>query len=152
RGDQLDPFTRCLFSLIGLGEVPLRNRLRIVTGQPEDEHEPKRVLAQINDLALLHYSGFLARRPRCALNLEAMLQDYFQLPIRLQQFQGQWLVLDPANRSRMGGEDGNNQLGVNLVAGERVWDVQSKIRVRMGPLHYFQFTRFLPDFSPVKER
>jgi type VI secretion system protein ImpH len=152
RGDQLDPFTRCLFSFIGLGEVPLRNRLRIVTGKPDDEQTPQRTLAQINDLALLHYSGFLSHRPRCALNLEAMLEDYFQLPIRIQQFQGQWLVLDPSNRSRMGGEDGNNQLGINLVAGERVWDVQSKIRVCMGPLHYFQFTRFLPDYSPVKER
>jgi type VI secretion system protein ImpH len=152
RGDQLDPFTRCLFSFIGLGEVSLRNRLHVVAGRPEDKREPRPPLAQIKDLALLHYSGFLAHRPRCALSLEAMLQDYFQLPIRIQQFLGQWLVLDPANRSRMGGADGNNQLGVNLVAGERVWDVQSKVRVRMGPLHYAQFTRFLPDFSPVRER
>jgi type VI secretion system protein ImpH len=152
RGDQLDPFTHCLFSFIGLGEVPLRNRLRVVTGWPENEREPQRILAGIPDLALLHYSGFLAHRPRCALSLEALLEDYFQLPIRIQQFQGQWLVLDRANQSRMGGAGGNNQLGVNLVAGERVWDVQSKIRVRMGPLRYGQFTEFLPDYSPVAQR
>jgi type VI secretion system protein ImpH len=152
RGDPLDPFTRSLFSFIGLGEAALRNRLHIVSGWPEGEREAPPPLAQIKDLALLHYSGFLVHRPRCAFSLEAMVRDYFQLPIRIQQFQGQWLVLDPANRSRMGGAEGNNQVGVSLVAGERVWDVQSKIRVRMGPLHYVQFTEFLPDFSPVKER
>jgi type VI secretion system protein ImpH len=147
RGDQIDPFTRSLFSFIGLGMPPLRNRLRIVPSTPAEKP-----LASIPDLTLLHYSGFLAHRPRCALSLEAMLQDYSRLPIRVQQFQGQWLVLDPTNQSRMGGVDANNQLGVNLVVGDRVWDVQSKIRVRMGPLRYHQFAEFLPDHSPKPER
>ena len=51
-----------------------------------------------------------------------------------------------------GGEQGNNQLGVTTVLGERVWDTQSKFRVRLGPLRYDQFLDFLPDRSPVPER
>jgi type VI secretion system protein ImpH len=38
------------------------------------------------------------------------------------------------------------------VAGERVWDVQSKIRLRLGPLGYARFTEFLPDRTPTSRR
>jgi type VI secretion system protein ImpH len=38
------------------------------------------------------------------------------------------------------------------VAGERVWDVQSKIRIRLGPLRYVQFQEFLPDRAATSER
>jgi len=80
--------------------------------------------------------------------LEAILRDYFQVPTRIQQFQGQWLQLEPANRSRLDGELGNNELGVSTVVGERVWDMQSKFRLRLGPLGYDQFLDFLPDRNP----
>jgi type VI secretion system protein ImpH len=145
-----DAFTRCLFSLVGLGLPSLRNRLRVSVW--EEAAGQERVLARIDDLALLYYGGFLSHWPRCAVALEALLQDYFQLSIQVRQFQGQWLVLDPANQSRMDGAGGNNQLGMNLVAGERVWDVQSKIRIRVGPLGYERFLEFLPDRAPVRER
>jgi len=39
----------------------------------------------------------------------------------------------------------NNRLGVNLVIGERVWDVQSKFRVRIGPLTWRQFRSLMPN-------
>src|SRR5262249_30494666 len=52
----------------------------------------------------------------------------------------------------MGVAHGNNELGATAVVGERVWDVQSKIRIRLGPLRYAQFTEFLPDPAPVAER
>jgi type VI secretion system protein ImpH len=100
----------------------------------------------------LYYGGLLAHRPRCAVSLEAFLQDYFRLPVRVRQFQGQWLHLDADNRSRLGDPDGNCRLGVDAVAGERVWDVQGKVRVRLGPLPYAVFTEFLPDRSAVPRR
>ena len=81
-----------------------------------------------------------------------MLQDYFQVPARIDQFQGQWLQLEPSSRTCLSGDGGNNQLGVSAVAGDRVWDRQSKFRVRLGPMSYAQFTEFLPDRDPVPER
>ena len=51
-----------------------------------------------------HFSGTLGHRPRCAVALEAMLQDYFQVPARIDQFQGQWLQLEPSSRTRLDGE------------------------------------------------
>jgi type VI secretion system protein ImpH len=149
-----DPFTLCLLSFVGLGSPASRNRLRVsYWEQPRDSQGQEHVLARVDDLALLHYSGFLTHRPRCAVSMEALLQDYFQLPIQVQQFRGQWLRLEPANRSSLDGLGGsNNEMGINLVAGERVWDVGSKVRIRVGPLTLRQFHEFLPDRTPLEVR
>jgi type VI secretion system protein ImpH len=156
RGDydlpEPDAFTRGLLSLIGIEPPSLRRRLRVSTWEDADGESRERVLARIDDLALLHYGGFLAHRPRNAVSLEALLADYFQMPVRVLQFQGQWLVLDQASQSRMGGAGGNNELGLNVVAGDRVWDVQHKVRVRLGPLSYADFQTLLPDRTPVAQR
>jgi type VI secretion system protein ImpH len=134
-----DPFTRALLSLLGLGQPSLRNRLRVSCRREEDGEPREDVLARVDDLALLYYGGLLAHRPRCAVALEAFLQDYFQLPVRVLQFQGQWLHLDVSNQSRLGEGGGNCRLGRDAVAGERVWDVQGKVRIRLGPLRYADF-------------
>jgi type VI secretion system protein ImpH len=152
RGEHLqgegDPFTRSLFSLVGLGVPSLRQRLRVSTRQEVGGERRERRLAQVDDLALVYYSGFLAHRPRCGVSLEAMVADYFDVPAELRQFQGQWLRLEPAGQSRLGEGACSNELGTNLVAGDRVWDVQSKFRLRLGPLRYGRFASFLPDRSP----
>jgi type VI secretion system protein ImpH len=147
-----DLFTRCLFSLIGMGVPSLRRRLRVSVWEGEDDERHERVLAEVKDLALLYYGGFLAHRPRCAIALAALLEDYFQLPFEVQQFRGQWLRLDPASQSRTGDGPSHNRLGVDAVAGDRVWDVQAKFRVRLGPLPYARFSEFIPDLAPVPER
>jgi type VI secretion system protein ImpH len=149
-GREPDAFTRCLFSLVGLGTPALRDRLRVVVPAGADGRPRERVLARVDDLALLHYSGFFAHRPRCAVSLEALLRDYFGLDVRVRQFQGQWLRLGAANQSRLGGPAA--RLGVDAVAGDRVWDVQGKVRLRLGPLRYARFDEFLPDRAPVPAR
>jgi type VI secretion system protein ImpH len=154
-GREPDAFTQALFSLVGLGLPPLRNRLRVAVPPlvpPQGGVTRERILARIDDVGLLHYSGFLAHRPRCAASLEALLRDYFGFDVQVRQFQGQWLYLEAANQSRLGAAGGNCQLGVDLVAGARVWDVQGKFRVRIGPLCYAVFNEFLPDRSPVASR
>ena len=39
----------------------------------------------------------------------------------------------------------NCRLGEGFIVGERVWDAQSKFRLRVGPLTYAQFRSLLPD-------
>jgi type VI secretion system protein ImpH len=145
-----DPFTQALFSFVGLGLPRLRNRLRVARLDEKASGPREQVLAKIDDLALLYYGGLLAQRPRNAVALEAILTDFFGLPARVRQFHGQWLPLGTANQSRPGAA--NAMLGRDLVAGERVWDVQSKIRLRLGPLDRARFDAFMPDPAPVPER
>jgi len=126
-----DFFTSCLFCLVGLGTGGLRGRMRV------------------DDEAFLLYAGFFADTHRPAVSLERMLSDYFDLQARVHEFQGRWLPLSGADRSALpslGSPGGlNSQLGVNVVLGERVWDLQSKFRLRLGPLTYGQYCRFLPS-------
>ncbi len=125
-----DLATRCLYSLIGLGTPGLRGRL------------------ELDDQALLYYAGHFAHFPRSAVSLELMIEDYFELPAKVLQFQGQWLYLSEEDQSRMPTADEpqgqNMQLGVNVVVGERVWSIESKFRIRLGPLTYRQFQRLTP--------
>jgi type VI secretion system protein ImpH len=37
-----------------------------------------------------------------------------------------------------------------VVVGQRVWDVQSKFRVRLGPIGYRQFCRFMPSGDALR--
>jgi type VI secretion system protein ImpH len=151
-----DTFTLGLRSLMGLGTPALVNRLQV---RSEDEatapagwcdtSSEARSLARIDDLALLHYAGFFAQRPRNATNLRALIADYFRFPVAIEQFRGQWLAIPESGQSRLGD---SGSLGVDAVAGERVWDVQSRFRLRIGPVGYSQFSDLLPDRAPVAER
>jgi type VI secretion system protein ImpH len=145
-----DPFTQALYSLVGLGVPHLRNRLRVAT--PDAEGGPERVLARVDDPVLLYYGGLLRQRPRNAVGLEALIADYFNLPVRVCQFQGRWLPLEPANRTCLTGGGQNTELGASAVAGTRVWDVEGKFRLRLGPFDFAAFESFLPDPEPVRER
>lgn len=147
-----DTFTSALYSLVGLGNPTLRGRLKVSAWRDPRRRQHEHALAKINDLSLLYYGGLLSQRPRSAANLQSVLSDYFGVPVLVQQFQGQWLLLDAANQSKLSPEGGNCRLGVDAVLGERVWDLQSKIRVRLGPLTYGQFLEFLPDPAPVPAR
>ncbi len=145
-----DPFTQALYSLVGLGLPPLRGRLRVAHVVTVDEQPREQSLAKIDDLALLYYGGLLSQRPRCAVGLRAILADYFGLAVEVRQFHGRWLRLDADNQSRLGAA--NSEAGLNLVAGERVWDVQGMVRLRIGPLRRAQFDDLLPDRAPIVER
>jgi type VI secretion system protein ImpH len=139
-----DAFTAALRSLIGLGQPALRNRLRLSTWQSDEE----RALAAVDDLGLLRYAGLLSQQPHNARNLEQLLADYFHVPVRVLQFQGEWLTLDPPQQSRVG----ECRLGASALVGQRVWDVQGKIRLQLGPLSYAQFNEFLPDAERTSQR
>lgn len=120
-----DRFTEYLFDIVGMGTRGLRGAQ---LGFPDE--------------GLLLYGGLIAQRPHSASALKNILGDYFGVPARIAQFSGQWLKLDEENLSRLG--TANNQLGLNTVAGARIWNDQSKFRVELGPLRLREFIAFLP--------
>jgi type VI secretion system protein ImpH len=98
-----------------------------------------------SDHILLKYAAFFAQQQRPAVVLEGLLRDHSGLKVEVVQFAGRWLALDPADRSTLGGRNGQNALGVTLMLGNRVWDEAGQIRLRLGPLSYAQFRDYLPD-------
>lgn len=125
RGD--DSFTEYLFDFVGLGTRGLQNRQAI-----EDE-------------TLLPYAGLIAQKPHSSVALEQMIADYFEIDAGVEQFFGQWLDLDEESITRLGAA--NNRLGYSAIAGTRVWDQQSKFRIRLGALPFQKFQAFLPNGS-----
>jgi type VI secretion system protein ImpH len=159
-----DTFTAAVRCLMGLGSPGLTDRLAVrkaadgwvgfhwPTSDRDDPHagrDDPSVLARVDDLGLLHYAGFFAQRPRNLTNLRLLLADYFQLPVQVEPFHGQWLPV-PEGCQMCFGRMGS--LGVDAVVGERVWDVQARFRVRLGPLTYEQFLDLLPDPTPEAVR
>jgi type VI secretion system protein ImpH len=120
-----DDFTAYLFDFVGLGTQGLRGRMNL-----EDE-------------GLLPYGGLLLQKPHSTIALEQILADYFQVKAKIQQFSGQWLSLDDESITRLG--KANSALGADTIAGTRVWDYQSKFRVRLGSLKFAEFQAFLPN-------
>ncbi|MEJ7618543.1 MAG: type VI secretion system baseplate subunit TssG [Pyrinomonadaceae bacterium] len=80
--------------------------------------------------------------------MAAILSDYFAVNAQLTQFAGQWFKLEPESHTRLGAA--NHELGISTVAGERVWDDQSKFELNFGPLTLERFTAFLPTGSAHK--
>lgn len=148
--DDPDTFTQALFSFIGLGMKPLRHRLRYSVWSEVDGLPQEKVLGKIDDLALLYYSGLLAQRPHSATGLQLLLQDYFNLRAEVSQFLGCWLVLEKTSQTQLG--VANGEMGISAVVGEKVWDIQSKFRLRIGPLKRNRFDDLLPDRTPIPER
>lgn len=124
-------FTSYLFDLAGLGTEGLRGRLAV------------------NDEALLPYVGLIAQRPHSTNSLENILSDHFQTTAKIDQFSGQWLRLSSDDVSKLG--VANSVLGRSAIIGSRVWDQQSKLRIRIGPLTFKRFQAFLPSGSANAE-
>ncbi len=129
-----DPITLRMLDVLGLGTGDLH-----VRGGFEDE-------------AYLNYAGLLARHSRSAAALQQLLQDYFDVPVKIQQFAGTWRKLEPENQTCFNGLGGaNERLGVGVVAGDEVLDMHGRIRVSLGPMPLQQYLMFLPGQEAYKE-
>jgi len=126
-----DHFSQYMGSLIGLGMPALRNR------------------DSVADFAKLHWAGQLARHVRNAEGLRAILCGYFRVPIHIEQFAGHWLLLPETERSQLGRS--GSALGQDAVIGAQVYDRQSKIRIRIGPLSLARYESFLPGGEPLRK-
>ena len=96
------------------------------------------------DLAKRHYAGHLSCQTRHADGLRAILADLLGLPVRIEEFVGHWLVLPWDCRLRLGETRETGALGQTSTLGGRVWDHQSKFRVRIGPVRLADYLRLLP--------
>ena len=122
-------FLPLLMALGGMGHATLRDRLN-PTGEG------------VLDESLAYYSGALRHRPISAIQIQKILSDYFQTQIVIQQFVGQWYSLPREHQSVLG--IANATLGGSALAGQRVWQRDLRIALKIGPLRKKDFERFLP--------
>lgn len=126
--DETDPVSPHLMDLLGLGTPHLDSRQAV----PDD--------------ALLFRCGLLASHARSAAALRALLIDYFEVPVEIEQFIGQWYAIDEATRCRFSDSGSDSErLGLGTVVGDEIWDQQSGVRIKLGPLTLQQYLEFLPE-------
>jgi type VI secretion system protein ImpH len=108
----------------------------------------------VQDEALVFYGGLLGPQPRSAAGLGQLLADYFDVPVEIEQFVGAWRSLDRSTQTRF--QDSgvlSEQLGGGAVIGDEVWDIQSGVRIRLGPLPMDRYLDFLPSgtaYEPLR--
>ena len=128
-----DWFARYIRSLIGMGQNSLRDRDAVA------------------DSAKQYYSGRLACPTRNAEGLEAIVADYFNIPVQVESFVGQWIEIPPAYRCRLGESAETGSLGASVVVGSYSWQCQQRFRLRLGPMGLEDYERFLPGNEAFRE-
>ena len=99
------------------------------------------------DFAKLSRAGRLAQQTRSADGLEALLADYFGIPVEVRPFAGAWLDIPADLHCRLG----EQRLGLSTTVGGSTWQCQHKFEIALGPLPRAQFGDFLPGAPGLSE-
>ncbi len=101
-------------------------------------------LDAVPTLHRLPFAGHLACQTRHASGLQGLLSDYFDMPVEVGSFAGQWIDIPEEQRCRVGESRETGLLGRTCVVGSKIWDRQMKCTLRLGPMAYAQYEQFLP--------
>lgn len=131
-----DDHSQVLLSLLGLGTKNLNNRL------------------YIPDESLFFYSGLLTQQVKTTSGLKQILRNYFNIPVEIDEFIGQWQELIEDVRTKLPGKENpngqNNCLGRSVMLGHKGWFAQGKINIVLGPLNKKQLKIFSPGTKALK--
>jgi len=94
------------------------------------------------DTVIAHYAAVLRHRPVSASLIESVLADYFDLPVRVEQFVGAYDPLRENELFRLGQRCCT--FGRGAILGARVRERHAWARVHIGPLSIADYDRFLP--------
>ena len=140
---RLDLFSQVLLDLGGLGMPLLRHKDSV-----RDAPAPR---VDLPDELYRHFAGHFAKQHKNAVNLAQMVAAYFGVPAEIVQFVGQWVLLPAEFQTCLPAPGSESKtcrlprLGETTVVGSRLFEVQGKFRVRLGPLTFDQFRQYLPD-------
>lgn len=113
--------------------------------------QPLSPKSSISERSILNYVSLLWQKPRSAVGLEQILRDYFNVPVKVQQFIGKWQWILEEEKTCIGVlKKTYNTLGHEAVLGERYWDEEAGIHLHIGPLKRHNFHEFLPSGQAYK--
>lgn len=125
-----DGLTRNVLDLAGLGFGRVREALDSVG------------MAGFGENFFIRHAGLLAQKPLSASAVESLIGSFAGVPAELVPFVGQWIELPRGEQTWLG--RGGNELGCSAFIGSRLWDCQTKVQLRLGPMRRERFEHFLP--------
>ncbi len=104
------------------------------------------------DYAKLYRIGAFAPQARSAEGLEAILADYFGLPVEIRQFAAELGADSRVSCAAVSGRDGElSGLGIGATLGGATWQCQHKFEIVLGPLSLATLRSFLPGARGLSE-
>jgi len=98
--------------------------------------------------SLAFFGGLLSRGVPSVAAIEAAASFFCGAAVRVESFVEQVLTIAPEDRTRLGAA--NSRLGLDTVCGSQVVDCQNRFRIRLGPLEFGEYRRFLPTGDLLK--
>lgn len=103
----------------------------------------------LSDTVAAHYAAMLRHRPVSAALIESILNEYFDLPLRIEQFVSAYDQLRPYELCKLGLQGAT--LGKGVILGTRVRERHARVCVHVGPLPIADYNRFLPGAPGAME-
>ena len=116
---KIDPVTQSISSLMGIDLDRLKN------------------VANLDGRSLLYFAGHFIAQTRNSSSFSSLLTDYLGMPVEVKQFCGEWLDMEVDDRVQLPnvfGQAQNNVLGQDFVIGEKVFCVENRFEVIVGPM------------------
>lgn len=123
---QTDQFAFYVGSLLGMGGETFRHR------------------DALDDRAKLYYAGHFSAQTKSPDSLQAIIADILAVRVRIEEFVGEWMEIQPSDHSRLGYAPELASLGQSALLGAFVWGCQHKFRIVLGPLKLSQYLALLP--------
>lgn len=121
------PHATTLRALMGLGEKSCQDRM------------------SVPDRSLLQFAGNIWCQDHSRESLLRIINEYFKVPIKIEECVGQRLPIEPEQQTRIGNSGQFQVLGDTAALGTATWDYGSHFRVVLGPLKAKHFQDFLPS-------
>jgi len=108
----------------------------------------------LGDNSRRYYAGQFADPVAHPEGLRALIEDQFGVPAQIEEFVGEWADI-PSDclwklpDLALGSAAESGRLGLSTNLGSRVWLVQNRFRVVLGPLSRHQFNRVSPGGPDV---
>lgn len=94
---------------------------------------------------LAFYAMQIRSRAVSAPLMAGMYSDYFDVPFTIDQLIGEWRELPLEDQAALG--VANVDLDAGVMLGARLYGCDSRVRLRIGPLHKERYESFLPGRS-----
>ncbi|VEI68142.1 Uncharacterized protein conserved in bacteria [Serratia fonticola] len=109
----------------------------------------QRISDSLNVHAKHFMAGHLIRHGRDPEGLGKILQEYFNVPVRIVENVPHWLRIEKREQARLSAGRGVPRLGESAFLGIAMRDIQHKFRIELGPMSQQDYDRFLPgaEFS-----
>lgn len=121
------------------GEDVYARYLNALFGAAPDEFRDRDALP---DDTRRYLAGWFASRPPSAAGIAAILETVTGERVELAEFVGEWLPVGPDQHSALG--LGAVTLGQDTLIGDRQYSLQSRIRMRLGPMSLARYRALLP--------